>query len=190
MRAAVEAAVRRSGDPLAPEADRVALIELLGELGRTEDLPALTAIAQARGRARRSNWRRSVRWVISRSRRARGRLLRRYRSASPVVRDRILGLMCTRPAWTKMLLDAIDRGEIAAKDLTNAHVQTIAQLHDPALLARLESLWGKVPKSGSPQKKQRIAEIRGLLPEGDKGNAARGKADLQGKLRGLPQALR
>ena len=28
---------------------------------------------------------------------------------------------------------------------------------------------------GSPEKTQRIAEIRGLLPEGDKGNAARGK---------------
>jgi putative heme-binding domain-containing protein len=28
---------------------------------------------------------------------------------------------------------------------------------------------------GSPEKKRRIAEIRGLLPEGDKGSAARGK---------------
>ncbi|MFI5454556.1 MAG: c-type cytochrome [Isosphaerales bacterium] len=32
-----------------------------------------------------------------------------------------------------------------------------------------------MPRAGSPQKKQRIAEIRGLLPEGDKGSAARGK---------------
>ena len=32
-----------------------------------------------------------------------------------------------------------------------------------------------MPRAGSPEKKQRIAEIRGLLPEGDKGNAARGK---------------
>jgi putative heme-binding domain-containing protein len=37
------------------------------------------------------------------------------------------------------------------------------------------SLWGKVPRVGSPEKKRRIAEVRGLLPEGDKGNAARGK---------------
>ena len=40
---------------------------------------------------------------------------------------------------------------------------------------RLEALWGKIPRAGSDQKKQRIAEIRGLLPEGDKGNVARGK---------------
>src|SRR5262249_54934013 len=60
-------------------------------------------------------------------------------------------------------------------DLTPAHVQLIAQLSDPALLSRLEAAWGKVPRVGSPEKKKRIAEIRGLLPEGDKGSAARGK---------------
>ena len=43
------------------------------------------------------------------------------------------------------------------------------------MLHRLESLWGKLPASGSTEKKRRIAEIRGLLPEGDKGSAARGK---------------
>ena len=32
-----------------------------------------------------------------------------------------------------------------------------------------------MPRVGSPEKKRRIAEIRGLLPEGDKGNVARGK---------------
>ena len=43
------------------------------------------------------------------------------------------------------------------------------------LVNRLESLWGKAPAPGSPEKKRRIAEIRGLLPEGDKGNPVRGK---------------
>jgi putative heme-binding domain-containing protein len=73
------------------------------------------------------------------------------------------------------LLDASARGEIAAKDLSPAHVQRMAQLPDPGLLDRIEAFWGKVPRTGSPEKKRRIAEIRGLLPEGDKGSAARGK---------------
>jgi putative heme-binding domain-containing protein len=47
------------------------------------------------------------------------------------------------------------------------------------LIARLEAYWGKVPQSGSPQKLQRVAEIRGLLPEGDKGNPVRGKPIFQ-----------
>ncbi len=36
-------------------------------------------------------------------------------------------------------------------------------------------MWGKVPHVGSPEKQKRIAEVRGMLPEGDKGNATRGK---------------
>ena len=109
------------------------------------------------------------------SRRSAAPLLARYRSAAPAVRDRILGLLCTRRAWARALLDAVEPRRIAAKELTPAHVQLIAQLSDPALLSRLEAVWGKVPRPGSPEKKRRIAEVRGLLPEGDKGNAARGK---------------
>ena len=72
--------------------------------------------------------------------------------------------------WTRSA-----RREISPRELTPATVQTIARVADLALRQRLEALWGKLPTPGSPEKKQRIAEIRGLLPEGDKGNAARGK---------------
>jgi putative heme-binding domain-containing protein len=98
-----------------------------------------------------------------------------YPSADPSLRARILGLLCTRRDWAGALLDAIKRHHVAAKDLTPAHARLIVQLGDPALAARLESAWGKVPRAGSPEKDRRIAEIRGLLPEGDKGNAARGQ---------------
>jgi putative heme-binding domain-containing protein len=102
-------------------------------------------------------------------------LLKFYPAASAQVRDRILALLCSRPPWAKALIEAIASGQIAAKDLKPAHVQLVTQLSDPALLDRLEAVWGKVPRAGSLEKKKRIAEIRGLLPEGDKGNAARGK---------------
>ncbi len=84
-------------------------------------------------------------------------------------------MLCTRREWAGALLDAIGKRRIAAKDLTPAHVQLVVQLGDLALVARLESAWGKVPRVGSAEKQQRIAEIRGLLPEGDKGSATRGK---------------
>jgi putative membrane-bound dehydrogenase-like protein len=171
---AIEAAIKKARDPRAAESDRTALIELLGQLGRTVDVPVLieilghdpnpaiqlAAVAALGGYSQPS---------------AAQPLLERYRSASSVVRARILGLLCTRREWASALLDAIERRQVAAKDLTPAHVQLVAQLSDPALLSRLETAWGKVPRVGSPEKKQRIAEIRGLLPEGDKGSAARGK---------------
>jgi putative heme-binding domain-containing protein len=151
------------------------LIELLGALGRPEDLPVLVAILRRDSKA--SIQLAAVAALGSFQQPAAAPpLLACYRSASLSVRERILGLLGTRPVWARALLDAIARGEIAAKDLSPAHVQLIAQLPDPRLLERLEAVWGKVPRAGSPQKQQRIAEIRGLLPEGDKGSAARGKA--------------
>jgi putative membrane-bound dehydrogenase-like protein len=171
---AIEAARKRMADTSASDSDRIAMIELLGELGRADDLPAL--IQQLSRPSSQSIALAAIAALGHFQEPALATaLLSCYRSAGPIVRDRILGLICTRPAWSRVLLKAISRGEIAAKDLTNSHVQLIAQLHDSALLAQLEALWGKVPKPGSPEKKQRIAEVRGLLPEGDKGSATRGK---------------
>ena len=103
---AVDVAARRCGDPLTPEADRIALIELLGEIGRTNDLSVLTrtlkpessqpirlAAIAALGHFHEP--------ALAAS------LLNCYRSGAPVVRDRVLSLMCSRPVWTKALLDAI-----------------------------------------------------------------------------------
>jgi putative membrane-bound dehydrogenase-like protein len=175
---AIELAIMHSGDPLVPEPERIALIELLGELGRTQDLAALKALLNPRSSP-------AIQLAVVNALgqfqepELAARLLEYARTASPGVRDRVLGLVCTRPAWTNALLDAIARGEVAAKVLTNSHVQQITQLHDDVLLDRLDRLWGKVPRVGSAEKKQRIAEVRGLLPEGDKGKAARGKPIFQ-----------
>ncbi len=92
-----------------------------------------------------------------------------------MVRSGILGLLASRPTWARALVDAIGRGEVAARDVTPANVQMIAKVAEPAVAKRLEALWGKLPAPGSPEKTRRIAEVRGLLPEGDKGSAARGK---------------
>ena len=102
-------------------------------------------------------------------------LLARARKAEPAVRDRIISLLASRPAWARALVDAVGRGDIAPRELTTANVLLIGTVAEPAVAKRLESLWGKLPAPGSPEKKQRIAEVRGLLPEGDKGNPTRGK---------------
>jgi putative membrane-bound dehydrogenase-like protein len=157
-----------------PEVDRITLIELLGQLGRPDDAPLLI---QTLGRGSSETVQLAVLAALGQLRQPTmaAPLLAYYREASPLVRDRILSLLCTRPAWARSLLDAIGRGEIAATALSRAQVLLIAQLGDAPLVDRLEAAWGKVPRSGSPEKKQRIAEIRGLLPEGDKGNIARGR---------------
>jgi putative heme-binding domain-containing protein len=171
-------AVERSRNPLVAEPERIALIVLLGELARADLLPVLTAMLSPRESQ-------PIQLAVVN---ALGhfhepsladRLLSRCTWAEPPVRDRIVGVLCARPVWALALLDAMARGEVSAKVLTSSHAQQVVQLHDPALLDRLERAWGKVPAAGSAQKRQRIAEVRGLLPEGDKGDVGRGKSVFQ-----------
>jgi putative heme-binding domain-containing protein len=173
-RPAIEAAVKLAGEANAPLSERISLIELIGQLARPEDASVLVGLLRS-GSGESialaaipalANFPQST---------AAASLLNYYPAASVQARDRILALLCSRPAWAKALLQAMASGRIAAKELKPAHVQLVTQLSDPALVDRLEAIWGKVPRVGSPEKKKRIAEIRGLLPEGDKGNAARGK---------------
>jgi putative membrane-bound dehydrogenase-like protein len=103
------------------------------------------------------------------------RLLARYPSCHAALRQRIIDLCTRRATWTSVLLDAIEAGQIPAKDLRPAQVLQVVQLGDSALTRRLEAAWGTIPGPNSEQKRQRIAEVRGILPEGDKGNAARGR---------------
>jgi putative membrane-bound dehydrogenase-like protein len=172
--AAIGAAVRQARDRRAAASDRIAMIELLGQLGRSDDHAALIEILNRDPSATIQLAAVAALGGYSQPAIA-PPLIERYRSASANVRARILGLLCTRRPWAGALLDAIEHRQLAAKDLSAGDVQLVARLADPALLVRLEAAWGKIPRVGSPEKKQRIAEIRGLLPEGDKGNAARGK---------------
>jgi putative membrane-bound dehydrogenase-like protein len=170
---AVDAAVKLARDLRAAESDRAAMIELLGQLGRTEDFPAIAGLFQHDASPTIQIAALGALGAFPQHATART-LLERYPSAAPAVRARILAWLCTRRDWVSALLDAIAQRRIAARDLTPADVRLVAQLGDSRLVARLESVWGKVPRVGSPEKDRRIAEIRGLLPEGDKGNAARG----------------
>jgi putative membrane-bound dehydrogenase-like protein len=171
---AIKAAEEIARDRHRPENERIMMIDLLGQLGRSEDISALLGLIEPA----------SSQPIQLAAIAALGQfqdaalstaLLVRARAAPPVVRDRIVSLLASRASWARALVDALGKREINPRELTPATVQTIARFADAALRERLETLWGKLPAPGSPEKKQRIAEIRGLLPEGDKGNAARGK---------------
>jgi putative heme-binding domain-containing protein len=102
-------------------------------------------------------------------------LLDRYPSLGADLKGRVLDLLSSRKAWAGSLLDAIAAKRIPAADLRPAHALQIVQLGDRGLIARVEEVWGKAPTANSPEKVKRIAEVRGMLVEGDKGDAARGR---------------
>ena len=74
------------------------------------------------------------------------------------------------------MLDAMESGRISSKEMRPPQAQQIARLGDAALTARLEKVWGRIGQPNSEEKRERIAAVRGILPEGDKGDPARGRA--------------
>jgi putative membrane-bound dehydrogenase-like protein len=172
---ALHRALERAADAKVPESDRVSLIELIGQARTAEGLRTLLDLWRQDGRSA----------IQSAALNALGRhgrpevaeaLLERYPSLPAPLRDRVRDLLCSRREWAGMLLDAIRGGRMDAKDVRPSQVLQVVQLGDPALTTRLESVWGRPPGPNSAEKAQRIAEVRGILPEGDKGDPARGRA--------------
>ncbi|MDB5351055.1 MAG: putative rane-bound dehydrogenase [Planctomycetota bacterium] len=154
--------------------DRLALIEVLGQVPKPEGKAALLRlldrnapdpVVQAMLSALGSYPESEVADAI----------IRHYPKWSVALRARALDALCGRKAWAGILLDAMARGTFTAKDLSASQATRIASLGDPALTAKLTAAWGRVPGPNGPAKVKRIAEVRGILPEGDKGDPSRGR---------------
>ena len=186
---AIAPARRLVANSHADQADRLAMIELLGQLHGPDDLPVLLALVEP---AASQALQRAALAAIGQFQQPEiaAALLARYRSASPPIGERMIGLLCSRPAWARELLAAVARGDIAPKALSTTDAQLIVQQSDPALLDRLEAVWGKVPRSGSAEKVRRIAEVRRPPSRRRQGKRGARQTGLQGTVRDLPQALR
>src|SRR5262249_33655696 len=148
-------------------------IEVLGQLGKPEGLaPLLDLLDRKPGQAVQL----ALVGALGSFNRPEGatRLLARYPALAAGVRTRVLGLLCSRKEWAGPPLAAIALGRLSPQELKPPQVLQIVQLGDSELTRRVEKVWGRVPGPGSPEKARRIAEVRGILPEGDKGSAARG----------------
>ncbi len=173
-RTAYDRALATVADPKEPDATRLALIAVLGQIPRDDALPTLMDLAAKDAKSTVRLAAMATLGVYDRPEVA-STLLDGYASSPTPLQSRAIDLLASRRPWASRLVDAIASGRVPAKDVTNAQAQAIARHGDPALNSRLESAWGRLPGPGSPEKVRRIAEVRGMLPEGDKGNAARGQ---------------
>ena len=84
---------------------------------------------------------------------------------APADRAALVDLLSSRPAWAARLLDAVERGQVRADEISAFHARQIADFGDAALAERLAALWGRVRVSDG-EKKELIARWRGeLTPE-------------------------
>lgn len=150
--------VTRLGERLTPEIEA----ELIQLLGSNDATAVRQAALEALGGSDRAE--------IAQA------LLDRFDSLPTTLQNRALDLLARRPAWAAALIAAIESKKLDPKRVSASQAQQIAQLGNTTINARLEELWGQIPGPGSEAHRQRIAEVRGILPEGDKGLAARGQA--------------
>ncbi len=175
-------------------AERIAMIELLGQLGRAEDrLAACWALLERGLEPSRSSLPRSPPSGEFQDASV-GRAVARVATDPPrrPCRDRILGLLASRPAWARALVDALGSGEIAAtRPDAGPRPARSPRSSDPALLEPARSRSGaKLPRAGLARKE--AADRRDPRPVARRRQGQRRprQADLQGELCRLPQALR
>ncbi len=162
----------RLNNPQTPAADRLALVDLLGQRARPDSLPILLDHAREGDPLAPAALRALGGYNDAR---VGSELIGRYPTFNPALRSAVLTVLASRPVWATTLLDAFDKKVIDPRNLTAAQALQIARLGDTSLATRLEAVWGRLPGPGSPEKIRRIAEVRGFFVEGDKGNAARGQ---------------
>lgn len=171
---AEEAAIRGARDSKAPDSDRIALFELLGALRSDRALGSLLEILSA---GPPEGLQLPVLNAIGSyaDSTAADALLTSLPKLSGASRARAIDLMCGRKDWARKLVDSLGPdGAVKPTELRPTQVIQLSKLGDERLVADLEAKWGRVPKPSSAEKVKRIAEVRGMLPEGDKGDPKRG----------------
>lgn len=101
-------------------------------------------------------------------------VLQRLGDFSPDSRKAALSLLASRARWSEQLLNQIDRGELAAKDVPEAMVRKIHLHRDPAIRERVKQHWGELRGATTAQMEADIDRYLQLIPSGI-GNPTVGK---------------
>jgi putative membrane-bound dehydrogenase-like protein len=81
-------------------------------------------------------------------------LLERYERLAPAVRTDAVGTLVSRPAWTKLLLEAIGDGRVPSGDLHAYHVRQVLAFSDAGLNELLKQHWGEIREASADRRAQ------------------------------------
>ena len=171
---ATETALRLATDQTAPEAERVGLIEVLGQIREPNSLPSLLNLFEQSKSAALRNAALSALQHFP-DQRIPEALVEAYPRLDKDLRQRARNAMCSRVAWAPALLDAVDLGRIAPAELGFDQLRQIVSLNDAKLAQRVEKRWGKVASASTADKENTINRLRLVLnPSGAAGRRGLG----------------
>ncbi len=102
-------------------------------------------------------------------------VLSAYSGLSPKEKRIALGTLCSRAAYAKELLNAIEQKRVAGTDLTADLVRRLQYLRDDEINQRLLEVWGNVRETAE-DKVRMIAEYKQLLASPGEADVALGRA--------------
>jgi putative membrane-bound dehydrogenase-like protein len=173
---AVDRALKLVADEKGDRKQRVACIRIFGEVDQPRCVPVLLRVLRA---SRLGPVRQEVLGALQRygNPKVGKTVMELYPAKLPEqdgVRSAALNLLASRPAWSLLLLEAVDKGKISPRAVPLPVVQQM-HLHRHKEVARLVGKhWGRV-RAGTPQeKKKEMARVLKLLRAG-KGHVKAGK---------------
>lgn len=164
------------------KADRIALIDSLGQNGGAKFLPVLlNTLRDTKSDAIRNAALSSVEHYSDQT--VANELIALYSHASAATRAQIVNALVSRPAWAAQLITSVESKTIPAKDIS---IDTARQMAgSKELLPRIEKIWGKIQPDSSAEKQSTINRLKLVIrPSGaagrdPTGNQTEGKKIFQ-----------
>jgi putative membrane-bound dehydrogenase-like protein len=167
-------ALRRLADARTPDRERVELVEVLGEAGKPDCVPAfLKLLAGGPGDALAQALIAGLQpypdpQVLA-------AVVEHYPRLRGQARSRALGFLCGRPSSALELLKLVDAAKVDKKEIPLDQLAALREFNDPAIDALLQKHWGKVGPATPGDKLAQIAAVKNMIGKHGKGDPVLGK---------------
>lgn len=156
-------ALRRVADAGTPEAERVMLINLVGQVAGPECVPVLLSVFEQKktpGKIRKEALLALQRFNEPTIAAA---VIKLYASLPADLRSVSRSLLCSRISGAKLLLGEVDAGRIEPKEVGTEDLRQIAGMNVPELNKLIEKHWGKMGQATPDEKRVFIHGLKTSL---------------------------
>jgi putative membrane-bound dehydrogenase-like protein len=160
-------------DPKIADADKVKLIQLLGQVRRTESLPVLMGLF----RESKSDAVRGAALAAAQSYgdpKVADELVAAFPKLAGALRQQALGILLSRPATTLTVLRQVDDKKLDPKSIPNEQLRPVLDFKNEEIEKLVIKHWGKIGAATPGEKMARIAWLNAELNRGTS-DATKGK---------------
>ncbi|HTU22685.1 MAG TPA: c-type cytochrome [Gemmataceae bacterium] len=170
--------LKRAADAKVSEGERTPLVELMGQVGKSDNVPMLLDLLAT---AKSDRLRGAVLSALQPfpDERIAERVLALYPRLSSSLRTRAQSLLASRAASGLALLQSVDAGHIAPRDVPIDRLQRLTTYKDDRIAKLIAKHWGAIAPATAGEKISRIRSINLIVSRGGKADAMNGRLLFQ-----------